>query len=525
MEKWSVINHYRNLLSTEENYIQKFGRVKIAIVYPNSYEIAMQNIGYQEVYRIFNSFDNVSCERFVLDFFENNLSIENQRFLREFDIIALSINYEEDVLNFIKFLNNESIPIFNNERDEQYPLIIAGGALTFINPAMLIDIVDVELLGDIVVMSDELESIFSNYVDKNEAIKRLKNLPYALTKDKYPAKVVLRNKSDVIASTIKTSMGEFAGEYLVELSSGCKYSCRFCTATFAYRPFRVFDFEKVKEKVVGESFSKNLGLISAAFGDLPDVKDKLRFFVEKGFYVSVSSLRADTLDRELIDILKKGGVKSITIAEETCADRLKKLINKMVSKENILNVASMVADCGIENLKLYYMIGLPSENYDEALMIADRVREIAKIFFDIQKKKYRRLGKIKVSINIFIPKPFTPLQYFGLQEKKLIERKIKGLRKELGRIPNVKYDIMNYKSALLQAFLARGEDYLNDFYKKFLENGFNIQKALKFVDAESMATKCFDENYVFLWEKFVEPNFDKNILKNEFRKCLEILKG
>ncbi|MGA1845825.1 radical SAM protein [Deferribacter abyssi] len=523
MEKWSVINHYRNLLSAESNYIQKFGRVKIALVYPNKYEIAMQNIGYQDVYRIFNSFDSVSCERFVLDFLENNLSIENQRFLREFDIIALSINYEEDIINFIKFLSNESIPIFNYQRDNSYPLIIAGGALTFINPSILIDIVDVELLGDIVVMSNDLELIFSHYLNKEDAIKSLKKLPYALTKDKYPAKVVLRNKNYIIASTIKTSKGEFAREYLVELSSGCKYSCRFCTATFAYRPFRVFNFNKVKEKILSESFSKELGLISAAFGDLPDVKDKLQFFIEKGFKISVSSLRADTLDRELIEILKRGSVKSITIAEETCSDRLKKLINKMVSKESVLNVANMVADCGVENLKLYYMIGLPTETYDEALMIVDRIKEIAEIFFNAQKKKFNRLGKIKVSINIFIPKPFTPLQYFGLQEKKIIEEKVRGLRKKLGRIPNIKYDIMSYKSAILQAFLARGESYLYNFYEKLLEEGFNIQKTLKLMNAESVVTRCFDENYIFLWEKLVDPNFDKDILKSEFKKCLKIL--
>ncbi|BAI80465.1 conserved hypothetical protein [Deferribacter desulfuricans SSM1] len=524
MEKWSVINHYREIINKEFGTIKKFGRIKVALIYPNRYEIAIQNLGYQYVYKKFNEIENVTCERFVLDYLEDNLSLENQKFLREFDILALSINFEEDILSFIQFLKNEKIPVFKDERDDSFPPIIAGGALAFINPSLLIDIVDVVLLGDIDPILENIKEEFNTYSDKNSFLERLLKYEFVISKDKYPGKVLLRNKNTIINSVIKTELGEFANEFLIELSSGCKYSCRFCTATFAYRPFRVFDYEKTFEVIKNQRFSDEIGLISAAFGDLPCVADLLKQFEKFGLKVSVSSLRADTLTNDIISMLKKLGVRSITIAEETCSRKLKKLINKEIDEDVILNVAKEIADVGIENLKLYYMIGLPGENINDVEMIADRVENISKIFFGIQRDKYNRLGKIKVSVNIFIPKPNTPLQYFGLDKKKVLNEKIKLLKKRFGRISNVKYDIMNYNNALLQGFLSRAEDYVKDFYIKLLDNGFDVKRALREADAVKRGEMIYDENYTFLWEKLVKPNYDADIIKREFLKCKEILK-
>ncbi|MGA1861532.1 radical SAM protein [Deferribacter thermophilus] len=525
MEKWSVINHYRKILNQEEGSIKKFGKVKIALVYPNKYDIAIQNLGFQHVYKRFNEIEDVVCERFVLDYIEDNLSIESQKFIREFDIIALSINFEEDILRFIQFLNSERIPVFKEERGEFYPPIIAGGALAFINPAILTDIVDVILLGDIDPILNKTKDIFREYSKKEEFIERLLTFDFAISKEKYPGKIALREKNEIISSVIITGLGEFANEYLVELSSGCKYSCRFCTATFAYRPFRIFDYNLVKKDIVHYRFSDNIGLISAAFGDLPGINHLLKEFMDYNLKVSVSSLRADTLTKEIISSLKSLGVRSITIAEETCSPNLKKLINKEIDEDTVLSVANMIAKEGIENLKLYYMIGLPGETLEDVALIVKRIENIAKIFLNTQKEFYNRLGRIRVSINIFIPKPNTPMQYFGIDNKSSLNKKINLLKSGLGKIPNVKYDIMNYSNALLQSYLSRAEDDIREFYKSYLNNNFRVKKALKDIDAMKKAEQFFDENYTFIWEKMVIPNFDREIIKREFLKCKEILKN
>ncbi|MCA1927571.1 MAG: radical SAM protein, partial [Calditerrivibrio sp.] len=172
MEKWKVIDYYRKIFF-DEGIKPRSGRIKVALIYPNIYEIAIQNLGYQYVYSELNKLKDVACERFVLDFYEDNLSIENQRFLQEFDIIAVSINYEEDVLNLIKFLYLQKIPVFSDDRGDKYPPIISGGALGLINPNILKDIVDIQLLGDFKPMLDTIAEYFIGFEKKDIFIKQI----------------------------------------------------------------------------------------------------------------------------------------------------------------------------------------------------------------------------------------------------------------------------------------------------------------------------------------------------------------
>ncbi len=521
MEKWSVIKHYRDIVETEQGTILKNAKIKVALIYPNTYPIASQNLGFQYVYSVINSFEEVVCERFVLDFYEDNLSIESQRFLSEFDLIFVSINYEEDVLNLIKFLESQKINSFVKKRTNSDAPIIAGGALSIINPRLLYSIVDAQLCGDFEPMIEDIKQILESFEDKELFLNKIIKLGYTVSYLKSEkAKSVVKSNENPVYSVLKSSKGEFAGEFLIELSVGCKYSCRFCTASYAYRPYRVIKKENILKAIKNNKFGKKLGLISAAFGDIKYMDEYLDFFIENNFEISVSSLRIDTLNNDLLEKLRKLNVRSITIAEETCSNKLKKLISKNITDEQVYKAVEKIAEVGVENLKLYYMIGLPNETIDDVKLIVERVDKISEIFRYTQKKYFNRLGKIKISINIFIPKPFTPMQYFDFVAKKDINEKIKYLNKNLRKIPNSKFDIMSYKEAIKQVFLSKAEDYIDDFYFLYIKNNFNLKSSLKEFKAEVYIYSNSMDKEEFIWEKLLETAFDRNILKREYKECL-----
>jgi radical SAM superfamily enzyme YgiQ (UPF0313 family) len=516
MEKWKVIEYYRDIVK-KEGIKPTNGKIKIALIYPNRYEIASQNLGYQFVYKTFNDTYGLSCERFVLDFYEDNLSIETQKFLTDFDIIAISINYEEDVLNLVKFLYLQNIPVFRNERGNDFPPIIAGGALTLINPQILIDIVDIQLCGDFKPIFEKTREIFVNFEDKRSFLKSLAEFDFSIYYgQKRKAVPAIDYSKEPIFSSVKSCKGEFSSLFLVEASKSCKFNCRFCTTGYNLRPYRKIEIENIKSVILENSFSKEIGIISAAFGDISNLSNLLDWFIENHYKISVSSLRIDSLKEEFIEKLKLLGVRSITIAEEVASERLKLLISKNIAKEQLYNVVDLIAKSGIENLKLYYIFCLPSETVDDVRMIVERVAKIGDIFRKTQKEFYNRLGKIKVSVNIFNPKPFTPMQYFPLVDQKVYNDKAKILM-DLKKIPNLKFDIMPYTNALIQSLIAKAEENISDYYKNYIDSGFNQKKALKNFDY-SYLFKIKDE---YIWEKLLDPHISSKLIRREYERCLQ----
>ncbi len=520
MEKWKVIEYYRDIVK-KEGVKPPTGRVKIALIYPNTYEIASQNLGFQYVYKLFNETHGVACERFVLDFYEDNLSIENQRFLQEFDIIALSINYEEDVLNFIKFLHSQKIPIFRNERGGNFAPIIAGGALTLINPQILFDIVDIQLCGDFKPIFEKSREYFLNFTDKESFLECLSRCDFSVyVGQNRKAKPAIDYSGEPIYSFIKSCKGEFRSLFLVEASKSCKFSCRFCTTGYNLRPYRKLDVDSIKSVIKEKSFSDEIGIISAAFGDIKGLDELLDWLIENEYKVSVSSLRIDSLQENLLQKLKELGVRSITVAEEVVSQHLKYLINKDIREDQIYDVVEKIGRVGIENLKLYYMFCLPGEKNEDVEAIVSRINRVGEIFRNTQRYFHNRLGKIKVSINVFNPKPFTPMQYFPLVSEKEYNEKVKILQ-QLKKVPNLKFDVMSYNNALIQSIIAKAEDNIKEFYISYINNGFNEKRALKTFDYSYL----FANKEEFIWEKMLEPNVSLELITREYDRCLEHIRG
>lgn len=519
MEKWKVIEYYRDIVKKERVKLPT-GKVKIALIYPNSYEIASQNLGFQFVYKMFNETDGLACERFVLDFYDDNLSIEYQRFLQEFDIIALSINYEEDVLNFIRFLNSQKIPIFKNERGRDFAPIIAGGSLTLINPMILFEIVDIQLCGDFRPIFEKIVGYFVNYEGKERFLSQLSQYDFSVYDGQNrKAKPAIDLSGEPIYSSIRSCKGEFSSMFLVEASKSCKFSCRFCTTGYNLRPYRKIDIQKIKSIISDKSFSDDIGIISAAFGDIKGLDDLLDWLIEHNYKVSVSSLRIDSLKEGLLQKLKSLGVRSITVAEEVVSEHLKSLISKNITEEQIYDVVEKIGKVGIENLKLYYMFCLPGETKEDVKAIVTRVGRIGEIFRKVQRDYFNRLGRIKVSINVFNPKPFTPMQYFPLASEDEYNEKSKILQ-DLKRIPNLKFDIMSYNNALIQSIIAKAEESIAEFYKLYIKHGFNEKKAIKEFDYSYL----FERKKEFIWESLLNPNISMDLIKREYEKCLQHIK-
>jgi radical SAM superfamily enzyme YgiQ (UPF0313 family) len=495
MSLWQQRERARIALSKETGYVLKphGARLRIALAFPNTYWVGMSNLGFQTVYRLFNNLDDVVCERVFLPPKQELaelvasktplVTLESQSMVNEFDAIAFSISFEWDYVNVLTLLRLAGVPCYAADRTARHPLVVIGGAVTFVNPEPLAPFADVIAAGEGEVLVPTLGRAFFQATDRQDLLRLLAPergfyIPsfyepqyasdgtlsgYRTTPD-VEAPVPVRKAAlktteaiDPPATGIFTPDTEFGSRFLVEVVRGCANLCRFCWAGYNYLPVRAFPTERILQLAeTARAYASRVGLVSIALCDHPDIERILSRLHEMGYAISPASLRLDDITEPIVRILKASGERTITIAPETGSDRLRRVINKTVTNDEILDRAELIFASGLENLKLYYMIGLPTETDDDLVAMRDLTLQLRDVMLKHAKPR-GTIGRIIGSVNPLIPKPGTAYQWLPMEDDASIDRKIKRLRGLMSGIDNVYFNIKSERHSYYQALLSLGD--------------------------------------------------------------------
>ncbi|HEY1307234.1 MAG TPA: radical SAM protein [Vicinamibacterales bacterium] len=539
-QSWPQRERARELLSKEVGYVRKphGGRMRVALAFPNTYFVGMSNLGFQTVYTLFNAQDDIVCERVFLPPKTELaaqlasgaplLTIESQTPVRDFDIFAFSVSFEWDYTNVLTLLRMAGIPARAADRTHHDPLVMIGGAVTFVNPEPLAPFADVVAAGEGEALIPSLLSAFRAAQDRDDLLRRLVaergfyvpafyEVKYAAdgTIDAFSpregttAPPVIRKAAlktteavDPPATTIFTPETEFGSRLLVEVVRGCANLCRFCWAGYNYLPVRAFPKERILERAArARPHSQRIGLVSIALCDHPDIEEILTTLVEMGYSISPASLRLDDLTPTILRLLRQSGERTVTIAPETGSDRLRRVINKTLTNDEILAAADLIFESGIENLKLYFMLGIPTET-DEDLVA---VRDLTLRLRDAMVKHARsrgHIGRIVGSVNPLVPKPGTAYQWLPMEDDRSIERKIARMRSLMAGIENVYFTIKSERHSLYQALLSLGDRRVAPAIEAAERNGGNWRAAMAEtgVDADFFIFRDRSRDRVLPWD-------------------------
>lgn len=490
MNRKDLINRLQELYNDEYSRvtINPHAEQKVAIVYPNTYFVGMSNLGLHIIYEEINLHPSSVCERIFLpekkelDAYDKTktplMSVETQRPMHQFDVVAFDVTFEMDYFHIPLMLRHGRVPVMSGERTSFDPIVIAGGPCATFNPEPFADFIDAFIIGEgegiVTAVLERIRKGRENGESREETIAALAQIdgiyvpalytPQYDDNDRFigydiadDAPKIIRRHFEPLTSggetVIATNFTEFGAMYIIEVARGCGRHCRFCMAGYCFRVPRVRPLDILKEGVDrAEKLGKKVGLMGAAISDYPEVDELVTYIRSKNMRYSCASLRADSLTQAVVDGLADSGQKTITIAPETGSERLRRVINKGISEDNLRTAAQLSAKSGIQHMRLYIMIGLPTETDEDIDAIVGLAERTQAHMAEVGCK-----GRLTLSINPFIPKPFTPFQWMAMDHQKSVEKKLQYIKKSLQKNRRIEVLVESPKEAYIQGVLARGD--------------------------------------------------------------------
>lgn len=528
---------------------------KVAIVYPNTYFVGMSNLGLHIIYEEINLRNDSVCERIFLpekkelEAYDKTktplMSVETQRPMHQFDVVAFDVTFEMDYFHIPLMLRHGRVPIMGKDRTEFDPIVIAGGPCATFNPEPFADFIDAFIIGEgegiVSRVLDIIRDGKMEGLDRHAILRQLANISGVYVPSLYVpiysddgefkgydiaegAPTTIKRHFEMLTSggetVVATNYTEFGAMYIIEVARGCGRHCRFCMAGYCFRVPRVRPLEILKEGVDrAEKLGKKVGLMGAAISDYPEVDELVTYIRSKDMRYSCASLRADSLTQAVVDGLADSGQKTITIAPETGSERLRRVINKGISEEHLQNAATLSAKSGIQHMRLYIMIGLPTETDEDIEAIVGLAERTQAHMAEVGCK-----GRLTLSINPFIPKPFTPFQWMAMDHQKTVEKKLQYIKKALQKNRRIEVLVESPKEAYIQGVLARGDRRLGAVLAACAADrgskSFKSEMKAAGLDMDEMnyRERSFDE---FLPWSHLDMGMDDGYLEMEWKRSVD----
>ena len=557
MNRKDLIDRLQALYKDEDSRVtvNPHAGQKVAIVYPNTYFVGMSNLGLHIIYEEINLRNDSVCERIFLpekkelEAYDKTktplMSVETQRPMHQFDVVAFDVTFEMDYFHIPLMLRHGRVPIMGKDRTEFDPIVIAGGPCATFNPEPFADFIDAFIIGEgegiVSRVLDIIRDGKMEGLDRHAILRQLANISGVYVPSLYVpiysddgefkgydiaegAPTTIKRHFEMLTSggetVVATNYTEFGAMYIIEVARGCGRHCRFCMAGYCFRVPRVRPLEILKEGVDrAEKLGKKIGLMGAAISDYPEVDELVNYIRSKDMRYSCASLRADSLTQAVVDGLADSGQKTITIAPETGSERLRRVINKGISEEHLKNAATLSAKSGIQHMRLYIMIGLPTETDEDIEAIVGLAERTQAHMAEVGCK-----GRLTLSINPFIPKPFTPFQWMAMDNQKTVEKKLQYIKKALQKNRRIEVLVESPKEAYIQGILARGDRRLGAVLAACAADrgskSFKAEMKAAGLDMDEMnyRERSFDE---FLPWSHLDMGMDDGYLEMEWKRSVD----